>query len=60
MENFPFVIDDQVQFEAEEPSHGTFSMFYKSLKSFMNQYALVSAYAQRSGIQETNSGTTTQ
>ena len=37
IENFSLVIDDQMEFEAEEPSHGTFATFSKSLKGLVNQ-----------------------
>ncbi len=42
----------------EEPSHGTFSTFRKSLKSLIDQYALISAYTQRDGIHKTAIGHT--
>ena len=40
----PFVIDNQVQFEAEESPHGTFSTLCKTFKGFVNQDALVTTY----------------
>lgn len=42
------VIDNQMEFEAEEPSHGTFATFGKSFKGLVNQYPLVAAYTQES------------
>ena len=44
----------------EEPSHGTFSTFRKTFEGLMDENALVPAYAQRSGIHETDAGTSTQ
>ena len=45
-----------MQFEVEEPSHGTFSTLRKFLEGFMNQYALFLAYMQRSGIHKADTG----
>ena len=60
IEDFPFATDNQVQFEAEEPSHGTFSTLRKFLEGFMNQYALSSAYTQRGGIHKADTGSGVQ
>ena len=57
IENFSLVIDYQMQFESEKPSHGTFSTLRKPFKSLMNQYALVTAHTQRSGIYKADAGT---
>ena len=49
-----------MQFEAEEPSHGTFSTFGKSLKGLVNQYPLVAADTQGSGVDKTDARTGAQ
>ncbi len=57
---FSFVIDYQVRLESEEPPHGAFAPLGKSFESFMNEYALVTAYAQRGRIHEANAGACTE
>lgn len=49
-----------MQFKTEKPSHGTFPTLRKTLKSLVNQYALVTAYTQRGGIHEVDAGTSTR
>ena len=47
IEDFTLIVDDQVKLKPEEPSHGAFPTFGETLKSLVNQYALVPAYTQR-------------
>lgn len=42
-----------MQFEAKEPSHGTFASFSYTLEYFMDMYPLVPAYSQRCAVHET-------
>jgi hypothetical protein len=53
VQDFPFVIDYQMQFESEEPSHGTFPPTCKPFKGFMHMDTLVAAYTQGSTVNET-------
>ena len=38
-----------MQLKSKEPSHGTFTTFRKTLKSFVNQYTLVTTNTQWGG-----------
>ena len=49
-----------MKLKPEEPSHGAFSTFGETLKSLVNQYALVTAYTQRGGIHKADAGTNAQ
>ena len=53
VQQFTLLIANQMQFEAKEPSHGTFASFSYTLEYFMNMYPLVLAYSQRSAVYET-------
>lgn len=50
IKDFAFVIDNQMQLESEERFHGTFPTLGKSFESFVNQYPLVTADTQGSGV----------
>lgn len=49
-----------MKLKSEEPSHGTFSTFGKSLKGLVNQYPLVAADTQGSGVDKTDARTGAQ
>ncbi len=60
IEDFTLIVDNQVKLKPEEPSHGDFPRSAKTLKSLVNQYALVRAYTQRGGIHKADTGTSAQ
>jgi hypothetical protein len=43
-----------MQFETEEPSHGTLTPLGYTLEYFMDMYPLIPAYPQRSAVHETD------
>jgi len=55
-----FVVDNQMKLKSEEPSHGTFITLGKFLEGLVNQYPLVAADTQESGIDKADAGTGTQ
>ena len=56
VELFSFLIANQMQFEAKEPSHGAFASLGNTLEYFMDTYPLIPTYSQRSVVQETYAG----
>ena len=57
VKDLSFVIDYQMQFESEEPSHRTLPTSRQSLKSLVDMDSLVSADTQGSRIHKANSST---
>ena len=55
IEDFTFIIDYQMQFETEKPSHRTFPSLGETFKCLMNQYTLVATHTQGSRIHKTDS-----
>ena len=57
VEQFPLLVADNMQLEAEEPSHGALPSGGNSPEHLMHVDALVLADAQRSTVHETDAGT---
>ena len=47
VELFSFLIANQMQFEAKEPSHRAFASLGNTLEYFMDTYPLIPTYSQR-------------
>ena len=50
IQNLALLVANQVQFEAKEPSHGTFASLRNALEYFVDMYPLVPAHPQRSAV----------
>ena len=60
VELFSFLIANQMQFEAKEPSHGTFASLRNALEYFVDMYPLVPTHPQRSAVDKAYACTLTQ
>ena len=60
MDDFSAVVDNDVQFETEEPPHSPFAFCSNSPKGFVSSRSLVVTHSNRSGINDRNSRAITQ